>query len=96
VKEDFARFQILRNELSVARDGKILLRENRIVIPCSLRLHTLKLAHIGHQGVVKTKALLREKVWFPRIDAAVASLIKDCLACQSTNQYEQRSPLCMS
>jgi hypothetical protein len=24
------------------------------------------------------------------------NLIKDCIACQSTNQYEQRAPLCMS
>ena len=28
----------------------------------------MDLAHEGHQGITKTKALLREKVWFQRIN----------------------------
>ena len=27
-----------------------------------------ELAHLGHQGIVKTKQLIRDKVWFPGID----------------------------
>ena len=27
------------------------------------------LAHVGHQGILKMKKLLREKVWFPGIEA---------------------------
>ena len=30
--------------------------------------------------LIKTKKLLREKVWFPGIDALVARTVKDCLA----------------
>jgi hypothetical protein len=40
------------------------LKETRIVIPQLLAEKVIDLAHQGHQGIVKTKALLREKVGF--------------------------------
>ena len=43
----------------------------RIVIPASLQARVVQLAHEGHQGESKTKALTRSKVWFSGIDAAV-------------------------
>lgn len=36
-----------------------------------LKNFQVHLAHRGHQGIVKTKQLLREKVWFPGIDSLV-------------------------
>ena len=33
-------------------------------IPSSLQNRTIEIAHEGHQGIVKTKRFLREKVWF--------------------------------
>ena len=48
-------------------NGIVLRGCNRIIIPTSLRSKAIDLAHIGHQGIMKTK-LLREKVWFPGID----------------------------
>jgi len=50
-------YQVVENELSEI-DG-VLLRGSRIVIPVTLREHVLKLAHEGHQGIVKTKQRLR-------------------------------------
>jgi len=44
----------------------------RIVIPTALKV--IQLAHEGHQGIVKTKALLRSKVWFPNIDCSCMNL----------------------
>ena len=59
----------VREELSLSSDG-ILLRGPRIVVPetNNLQQATIKIAHEGHQGVVKCKMLLRRKVWFPQID----------------------------
>ncbi len=57
----------------------IVLRGNRIVMPTSLRSRTINLAHIGHQRIVKTKRLLRSKVWFPNIDKMVEETIQNCL-----------------
>ena len=43
----------------------------------------MELAHTGHQGIVKTKRLLREKVWFPGIDRMVKERIDNCIPCQA-------------
>ena len=51
-------FQV-RNELSV--ENNIILKGQSIVIPKLLQHHILSIALSQHQGIVKTKALLREK-----------------------------------
>ena len=37
-------------------------------------------------GIVKTKGLLREKVWWAGIDQDLEHLIKSCHSCQVTSQ----------
>ncbi|XP_064639559.1 uncharacterized protein K02A2.6-like [Lineus longissimus] len=76
----FKRFQ---DEL-IVHNG-IVLRGRRLVMPDALQRRAIDLAHVGHQGIVKTKMLLREKVWFPSIDAMVEECVKDCLPCQATS-----------
>lgn len=46
--------------------------------------------------MVKTKALLREKVWFPCMDKMVETKIKACLPCQVVTPIYVREPLKMS
>ena len=41
-----------------------MLKNSRIVIPRCFEIIVVKLAHIGHQGLVKTKSLLGSKVFF--------------------------------
>jgi hypothetical protein len=52
-----------------------------------------KLAHGGHQGIVKTKALIRSNVWFPGIDARVEQAIKVCVECQVNTDRENYEPM---
>ena len=85
----------VRNELSVTQDG-IVLRGCRICIPQSQQDQAVQLAHQGHQGVTKTKSLIREKVWFPGIDKMVEDRVKRCLPCQSTTTKTTREPLQMT
>jgi hypothetical protein len=56
-------------------DG-LIIRGTRLVFPKSLQHQAIELAHTGHQGIVKTKRLLHEKVWFPSIDRMVQERIK--------------------
>ena len=51
--------------------GKVMTTDTKLVMPSSnsLKQQTLDLAHEGHQGITKTKALLRSKVWSPNIDS---------------------------
>ena len=53
---DFARF---KDELSV-HDG-LVLRGHRLILPQLLQKRAIDLAHQSHQGIVKTKQLIREK-----------------------------------
>ena len=80
----------------MATDDDIILRGLRIVNPSCLRAHVVNLAHEGHQGLVKTKALLHEKVWFPKIYELTEHLVKSCIPCQSVVQHHPREPLQMS
>ncbi|GFO29262.1 hypothetical protein PoB_005576700 [Plakobranchus ocellatus] len=75
-------YKTLKDELS-AHDS-VILRHNRIVIPEVLQKQVVKLAHASHQGVVKTKQLICEKVWFPGIDKMVEDHLKGCLPCQAS------------
>ena len=77
-------FKKVKDEISVCNG--VLLRGNRIILPAILQATAVDLAHAGHQGIVKTKALIREKLWFPGIDKMVEEKVKSCLACQATTQ----------
>jgi transposase InsO family protein len=87
--KQYAKYQ---NELSVSNE-RVLLRGNRIVIPSNLQAEVVKIAHEGHQGLVKTKRLLRDRVWFPGIDNMVENLISSCKECQLNNGGNYFNPL---
>ena len=68
--KELAKFAGVVEEMTVTNNGT-LLKGRKLVIPKSLEKTVVQLAHEGHIGVVKTKQLLREKVWFPGIDSVV-------------------------
>ena len=85
-----------QDELTINDDTDIVLRGSRIVIPSSLRNRAISIAHEGHQGLVKTKQLIREKIWFPGIDKAVKDMIGSCIACQANSNPNPPTPLKMN
>ena len=89
-------FQQLKDELTVNNQANIILRGSRIVVPKTLRDRAVSIAHEGHQGLVKTKQLLREKIWFPGIDDKVKQKIDRCVACQANSCGSRPDPLQMS
>ena len=51
------------------------------------------MAHAGHQGMVKTKRLIRSCIWFPGIDAMVERMVNMCLVCHENRQlFEPMRP----
>ena len=67
-------FKAVRDELWVI--GQIVMKGRRIVLPQKMQRLALILAHEGHQGVVRTKARLREKVWWARMDKDVEAFVR--------------------
>ncbi len=88
-------YKHIKDELSVT-NNRILLRDTRMVIPESLQDRAINLAHEGHQGVAKTKRLLRERVWFPNIDKKIEKLLLKCTSCQLNNKGNKPEELKMT
>ncbi|CAB4008646.1 hypothetical protein BSL78_21779 [Paramuricea clavata] len=93
---DLKAFHQIRDELTVSTDHDLVLRSHRLILPHALRQRALHIAHEGHQGLTKTKQLLREKIWFPGIDGLMKKLIDNCLACQATVVQQPFEPLRMT
>ena len=90
---ELSSFSRFKEELSIS-DG-VILRDHRLVIPSALQQKVIDIAHHTHQGIVKTKQLIREKVWFPNIDKLVDETVQKCIPCQSSYPGSvKREPLC--
>ena len=85
----------LGNEFSVSPDG-IILRGNLIVLPESLWGRAVEIAHETHQGIEKTKALLREKIWFPKMDTLIRDKVHKCIPCLMTGRDAGSEPIKMT
>lgn len=88
-QDELKPYKHIQHEISDVNG--ILLRQHRIILPESLRLKAVELAHIGHLGVVKTKQLIRTKLWFPNLDKLVEEFIKGCVPCQVNTPTNYRN-----
>ena len=92
---DLMPFDKVMRDLCVTNEG-LIMRDNRIVVPTRLQSKMVKLAHAGHQGIEKTKRLLRTNVWFPGMDKAAENEVKCCRKCQVNINTQRLQPLKMS
>ena len=72
---------------------QLVLRGIQIILSQTLWKHTIKLAHEGHQRMVRTEARLREKVWWPRMDKQVDKFIRSCHPCQLVGLRSKPEPI---
>ena len=84
-------YKAVKDELWVM--GQLVMRGNRVVMPEKMWSRTINLAHEGHQGVVRTKSRLREKVWWPDMDKQVEKLIRSCYPCQLVGPRPTPEPI---
>jgi hypothetical protein len=61
-------------------DG-LILRGGQMVIPQRLRDEMLERAHEGHLGIVKTKAPVREVIWWPGMNNQLEQLVLESRTC---------------
>ncbi|KAF0303206.1 uncharacterized protein FJT64_024780 [Amphibalanus amphitrite] len=87
----------VRHELQVRTDDVILRGPDRVIVPSALRAEYLSAAHRAHDGVVRTKQLLRSLSWWPGMDRDVAALVGACDRCQASDkvlsQAVRKTPL---
>ncbi|KAF0302485.1 uncharacterized protein FJT64_025413 [Amphibalanus amphitrite] len=73
----------VRHELQLRDDNIILRGPDRVVVPLALIDKYLQVAHRPHEGIVRTKQLLRSLAWWPGMMRATTDLIRDCSTCQA-------------
>jgi len=92
-KNELKHFRKFREELLLTDDQQIILKGKRIVLPKILQQLSINIAHVGHQGIQKTKTLLRSKVYFKNMDDLVENKIAKCLACQAVEKQTKHTTL---
>jgi len=70
--KDIQPYKRCIEEITSNKTKDVLMKGSRIIIPESLQEKATRLAHIGHQGIEKTKSLLREKIWYPNMNQKVS------------------------
>ena len=65
---DLQPFRQCADQLTVNESEYIISKNTRVLIPAKLLDKTTRLGHAGHQGIEKTKSLLRKKTWYPNMD----------------------------
>jgi RNase H-like domain found in reverse transcriptase/Reverse transcriptase (RNA-dependent DNA polymerase)/Integrase zinc binding domain/Integrase core domain len=84
-------YKIFREELEVS-DG-VVIRQGLIVPPVSLRAKAIDIAHSGHQGMSKTKSVLKEVMWWPRMYRGVEDWVAGCRMCLLKGRAEDDVPM---
>ena len=80
-----------RDELSVTNN--LVLKGQRIVIPFAMQSMILKKLHAAHQGMVRTKQLARDLVFWPGINGQIEDMVSRCSLCQTFRNYQAKEPL---
>ncbi|XP_039443104.1 uncharacterized protein K02A2.6-like [Culex pipiens pallens] len=86
------QYQAFSKELGIL-DG-IVVRDDRIVLPASLRPKALDIAHRGHPGIVSMRRRLRENVWWPYMDRDIGDRIEECAGCAAVSVQGPPEPMC--
>ncbi|KAI7804246.1 hypothetical protein IRJ41_003255 [Triplophysa rosa] len=86
-----SQYYIIRTELSVVKG--LLLRQNRIVIPQSLRPDMMRRLHEGHLGAEKCKRRARTAVYWPRMNGDIDRMVSSCEICLKHQAKQQKEPM---
>ena len=81
----------VKNDLFV-EDGLVIL-EDKVVVPPSLRMKVLTSLHAAHQGEAKTKARARQIVYWPGITNDIETLVSGCRVCERYRAANFKEPL---
>ncbi|XP_035224276.1 uncharacterized protein K02A2.6-like [Stegodyphus dumicola] len=81
-----------KEELYTTKDG-IICREQRLVVPASLRKDIMKKLHVSHRGIVSSKVKDREYFYWTNINKDVEEYVSKCAICQKYQQANQKEVL---
>ena len=90
---ELKQYRKFKSELALTENDDVILKQNRIVLPQCYQKIEVKLAHVGHQGLQKTKALLISKIYFVRLYERVEKELSTCVPCQAVTKHNTQAPI---
>ena len=91
IPEHLQKFHEFRHRLTVING--LLLMDNRVFVPATMRPFILRRLHDGHPGITKSRMRAKASVFWPGINAAIQTFTKSCEHCQKHLQKPNREPL---
>ncbi|SJL18318.1 uncharacterized protein ARMOST_21904 [Armillaria ostoyae] len=88
----------LEHERGITEKDGILYYDHRVYVPrhSSLRGEIIAQSHdhitAGHPGIAKTRELVQQEYWWPKIQKDVEAYVKGCETCQRTKSNTQAKP----
>ncbi|KAL1264137.1 hypothetical protein QQF64_004492 [Cirrhinus molitorella] len=86
-----SKYYNIRAELCVVKG--LLLRQNRIVIPQSLRQEIMKRLHEGHLGAEKCQRQARTAIYWPGMNGDIERMVSNCEICLKHQAKQQKEPM---
>ena len=80
-----------RDELSVVSD--LVFKDEKLVIPSSLRTSMLESIHPGHMGVEKYQKRARNIMFWPKMNKEIADYVLNCTTCLERRNENPKEPL---
>ena len=77
--------------LSIAED--VLVYDDRIVVPKSMRQEILDRIHDGHPRIVKSREKAKMSVWWPGLSGEISTMVDRCSHCQIGRSTQRSEPL---
>ena len=81
----------IRDEVNI-QEG-LLLRNERLIVPTSLRKEMLEKLHGSHLGIEKCKLRARDVLYWPGMNDHLAQYVASCETCQTFRNAQQKEPL---
>lgn len=88
---DLSAYKSVSDRLYVV--AGLLMRDEKVILPKTLRAKAMQLAHRGHPGQTAMKTILRDRVWWPHMDVHVNDWVKSCKACTVTSRNDPPTPM---
>lgn len=74
-------------------DDGLLIKGHMIVLPRTLRLRAIRIAHATHMGKTSTISLLKQYVYWPGLTADVENVLNQCEECKIMRDHHQAAPM---
>ena len=81
--------QVYRN----VRVDAVILKNEKILVPSSMRKEMLQRIHQGHMGIKKSKRRARDVLYWPGMNSQISGMISRCTICLEHQQQNTKEPM---